>query len=86
MKHYNLSNLSSQRCSERNEEVTLLSLCEEHRLGLSQLNDGIDRRRVPPQNEDHPGNDPQLVPGFPRLCSGMFPERFRSASVSVGSR
>ena len=52
---------------------------------MSQLNDGIDRRRVSVQDEDHPGNDPHLVPDFPRLCSGMFPERFRSASVSVGS-
>ena len=60
--------------------------CEEPHLGLNQLNDGTDRRRVPLQDEDHPGNDPHLVPGFPHLCSGMFPERFRSASVSVGSR
>ena len=59
--------------------------CEEPGLCLSQLNDGIDRRRVPLQDEDHPGNDPDLVSGFPRLCSRMFPERFRSASVSVGS-
>ena len=56
--------------------------CKEPRLGLSQLNDGIDRRRVPLQDEDHLGNDPHSVPGFPRLCSGMF----RSALVSVGSR
>ena len=59
---------------------------EEPRLGVSQLNDGINRRRVPLQDEDHLGNDLHLVPGFPRLCSGMFPERFRSASVTVGSR
>ena len=55
-------------------------------MGVSQLNDGIDRRRIPLQDEDHPGNDPQFVPVFPNLCSRMFPERFRSASVSVGSR
>ena len=47
--------------------------CEEPRLCLSQSNDGIDRRRVPLQDEDDPGNDPPLVPAFPRLCSGMFP-------------
>ena len=61
-------------------------MCEETRLCLSQLNDGIDRQRVPLQDEDHHGNDPHLVPGFPRLCSGMFPERFRSASVSIFKR
>ena len=61
------------------------SKCEEPRLGLSQLNDAIDRRRVPFQDEDHPGSDPHLVPGFPHLCSGLFPERFRRMSVIVGS-
>ena len=60
--------------------------CQEPRLCLSQLNDGIDRQRVPLQDEDHSGSRPQSFPGFPRLCSGMFPERFRSASVFVGSR
>ena len=49
-----------------------MSACEELRLGLSPLNDGTDRRRVPLQDEDHPGNDPHLVPGFPRLCSGRI--------------
>ena len=63
----------------------LLSPCEEPRLCLRQLNDGIDRRRVPLQDEDHPGIDLHLVPRFPRLCFGMSPERFRSASASVGS-
>ena len=29
---------------------------------------------------------PHSFLGFPRLCSGMFPERFRNASLSVGSR
>ena len=59
--------------------------CEEPLLCVSQLNDKIDRRRVPLQDEDHPGNDPHLVPGFLRLCSRKFPEEFRSASISVGS-
>ena len=58
---------------------------EKPRLGLSQLKDGSDRLRVALQDEDHPANDPHLVPAFPRLCSGMFPKRFRSVSVSVGS-
>ena len=62
------------------------SVCEEPRLSMNQLNDGTDRRRVSLQDEDHPGNDPRLVPGFPRLCSGMFTERLRSVSVPVGSR
>ena len=44
-------------------------------LGLSQLNDGTDRRRFPLQDDNHPGTDPHLVPVFPRLCSGMFLER-----------
>ena len=63
-----------------------MNCCEEPRLSLSQLNDRIDRRRAPLQDEDQPRNDPLLLPGFPRLCSGKFLERFRSASVSVGSR
>ena len=37
------------------------------------------------QNEDHSGSRPHSFPGYPRLCFGMFPERFRSASVNVGS-
>ena len=60
--------------------------CEEPCVGLNLLSDGTVTRRVPFQDEDHPGNDPQLVPGFPRLCSGRFPELLRSASESVGSR
>ena len=67
-------------------KIELLGMREEPPLGLRQLNDEIDKRRVPLQDEDHPGNDPHLVPGFPRLCSGTFPERFRSVSVSVGSK
>ena len=31
--------------------------CKELSLGLNHLNDGIDRRRVSLQEEDHPGND-----------------------------
>ena len=54
-------------------------------MGLNHLNDGTHGRRVPLQDEDHPENDPHVVPGFPRLCSRMFPERFRSVSVPVGS-
>ena len=65
---------------------TTLSSCEEPRLGLNQLNDVTDRRRVPLQDEDHPGNDPHLVPAFSRLCFGTLPERFRSVSVPVGSK
>ena len=60
--------------------------CQECRLGLNQMKDGTDKRSVPLQDEDHRGNDPHLVSGFPRLCSGMFPEWLRSVSVSVGSR
>ena len=60
--------------------------CDEPRLGLNQLNDGTDRRRIPLQDENHSGNEPHLVPGFPSLCSGMFPQRFRIVSVLVGSK
>ena len=35
------------------------------------------RRRYLLQDDDHSRNDPRLFPGFPRSCSGMFPERFR---------
>ena len=60
--------------------------CENTLLDLGQLNCGTDRQRSPLQVGDHSGNDPQLLPGFLCRCSGMFPERFRSVSVSVGSR
>ena len=60
--------------------------CEELRLVLNHINNGTDSRRVPLQDEDHPGNDPHVVPDFPPLCSGIIPERSRSASVSAGSR
>ena len=64
----------------------ILHPCEEPPLGLNHFIDGTDRRRVPLQDEDHPGNHPHLVPGFPTLRSGTFPERFQSTSVPVGSR
>ena len=66
--------------------LELLSACEEPGLYLKQLNDVTDRKRVPFQDEDHPGNDPHLVLGFPRLCSGTFAERSRSLSVHVGGK
>ena len=62
------------------------SNCERPLLGLNQLKCGTDRLRAPLQDGDHSGNDPQLVPGFLHPCSEMFPERLRSASISVGSR
>ena len=53
---------------------------------LSQLNDGIDRRRVPLQDEDHPGNDPHLVSSFPtfvfRNVPGTVPECVRICGFS----
>ena len=55
-------------------------------LGLNQLTDGTGRLRSPLQGEDHFGNDLHLVPGFLRLCSRKFLERFRIVSVPVGSR
>ena len=70
-------NLETLRWIRNLSIVLWVYYCEEHRLGLNLLNDGTDRRRVAPQDEDHPGNDPQLVPGFPCLCWGLFPERFR---------
>ena len=59
--------------------------CEERRLSLNQLSDGTDRPSIPFQDEDHSSNDFHLVPSFLRLRSEMFPERFRSVSVPVGS-
>ena len=53
--------------------------------GSETIERRADRRRVPLQDEDHPGNDPHSIPSFPRLCSKMFPEWFWTASVSVGS-
>ena len=55
-------------------------VCEEPLLGLIHLNDGTDRRRVPLQNEDHPGND-LLGSWFSafvfRNVPGTVPERVR---------
>ena len=59
--------------------------CEEPRLGVSHLDERTDRHRLPLQDEDDPGNDRQLVPGFPPLYYGTFTEWVRSVSVSVGS-
>ena len=70
----------------RNLSHTTVGNCEKLRLYLNQLSDGTDRHRIPPQDEDHSGNDPHLVRGFPHLSSGIFPERFRIVSVPVGSR
>ena len=61
-------------------------LCKRPHLCLIQLTEGTNRRRIPLQHEDHSGNDPHLVRGFPRLYSGMFPDRFWIVSVLVGSR
>ena len=55
--------------------------CEEPRLGLNRLNDGTDRPRILLQYEELSANDPHLVPGFPHLCSEMFPQRFRIVFV-----
>ena len=80
-----LLELLSPSEGDRETLLDLLSPCEEPRICHSHMNDGIDRRSVPLQDEDHLGNDPHLVPGFQRLCSGVFPERFPSASLSVAS-
>ena len=60
--------------------------CERSRLDLSQLGSRYDRQRTPLQDGDDSGNDPRLVLGFLRQCSGMFPKQFRWISVPVGSR
>ena len=67
-------------------KAQLFGIWKEPRLSLNQLNDGADTRGVSLQDEDRFGNDPHLVPGFLRLCSGNFPEQFRRVSVSVGLR
>ena len=63
-----------------------LSSGEEPRLSLNQFSDGNDRLRITLLVEDHSGNDPHLVPGFLRLCSGKFPEQFRSVPAPVRLR
>ena len=61
-------------------------ICERYLPGQSHLNCWNDRRRTLLQDGDNSGNDPPLVPGFSRRCSGMFPVRFRRVSVLAGSR
>ena len=58
---------------------------EELRLGLNGVSDGTDRRSILPQDEDFSVNDRHWVPGFLRLCSKVFPERFQIISVFVGA-
>ena len=60
--------------------------CGRFAADLSQLNCWFDEYRSPLWDQDHSGNDRHLVPGSLVHCSGMFPERFRRVSVSVGSR
>ena len=45
--------------------------------GLNPWVEWAGRKRHLLQDSDHSGNDPRLVHGFLRLCSGVFPERFR---------
>ena len=66
------------------ENSNMHSGCHDNLLGQSFCVAGC--RRCLLQDEDHSGSRPHSFPGFPRLCSGMFPERFRNASVSVGSK
>ena len=58
--------------------------CHDNLLGQSFVQSG--RGRCLLQDEGHSGSRPHSFPGFPRLCSGMFPERFWNAFVSVGLR
>ena len=74
------------KCSSRHKTFLTISKfrkCGRPYLGLSQLNCGISRLWTPRQDGYWSGNDLQLVPGFPRRCSGMYPERFHRVSVSV---
>ena len=68
--------------SHRDSLSELLSPCRSQLLGQSFVWSGCGRCLL--QDEDHSGSRPHSFPGFPRLCSGMFPERFRCAFVSVG--
>ena len=43
-------------------------------------------RKMPASGWQSLWESSSFVPCFPHLCSGMLPERFRNASVSVGSR
>ena len=56
---------------------TEYTTCVEPRAGLNQMNDATDRRMVPLQDKDLPGNDPHLVSSFPRLYSGTVSECVR---------
>ena len=60
--------------------------CEEPFLGLNRSAEETDRRRILLEDEHQSGYDRPLVPSFPRLCSGMFPERLRTVSVLVVPR
>ena len=57
--------------------------CKDQFLGQSFVQSGCGRGLL--QDEGPSRSRPHSFPGYPRLCFGMFPERFRSASVSVGS-
>ena len=57
------------------------NFCHDNLLGQSFVKSG--RGRCLLQDEDNSGSPPHSFPG---LCSGMFPERFRNVSLSVGSR
>ena len=59
---------------------------ERSHLGLSHLGCWHDRQRTPLQDWDPSGNDPRLVSGSLHQRSGKLSERFRTISVSVGSR
>ena len=65
--------------------LELMSPCLKHLLALSQMNDGSYRLRIPLQDGDLSGNVPHLKTKYLCPCSGMFAERFRSVSGSVGS-
>ena len=61
----------------------LLSPFEALLLGLSQLSDGTDKRRIPFQDEDLSWNKPHLLPGFPSPCSELFMKQLQIVSVTV---
>ena len=57
--------------------------CKDQLPGQSFVQSGCGRGLL--QDKGHSWSRPHSFPGYPHLCFGMFPERFRSASVSVGS-
>ena len=61
-------------------------MCEKYLPGLTHLNYWWDRQRTQLEDGDHSGNDTHLVPDFLHQYSGMFPERFRKVTLSVGSK